>query len=147
MKRSHAITIAVLSFLAIIFSCPIILLHKDNPALAGICTAIDPSNPCLKVQESGYAAILGFDNAYIGIAAFFVLFTLALMQAFKPDKILRALVIAGSIIAGLAGLAFMIIQAFVIKAFCLYCTIVDGLAIAMMIVGLLAVKISLKQSK
>jgi uncharacterized membrane protein len=76
---------------------------------------------CETVQESEYAEIAGVPVAVLGLGAYFVLLALVLWDT--PTARLAAAVIA------LIGFAFsaylLVIQAFVLDAFCVWCLVND----------------------
>jgi protein-disulfide isomerase/uncharacterized membrane protein len=87
----------------------------------GMC---GPVGDCDAVLTSLYAHVLGIPAAVFGTAMYAVLLVLAHRLSLQPEagglrRALRALSCTGMIVS--AG--FMVIQLFVLKAFCLFCTL------------------------
>jgi uncharacterized membrane protein len=91
---------------------------------------------CSEVLGSSYAVIAGMPLAVIGAAAYFTVFSLAILAAFSYR-------LAGSLLMALVGVMFLMtlwltfVQAFVIRHFCQFCLlsalttlILTGLVIA-----------------
>ena len=80
---------------------------------------------CSVVQNSTYAYTFGVKNSVYGVGIFAFLSILALIQIFrhsnKMEKFLKFSLIIGSAIA----IYFLILQIFVLKAYCKYCIVVD----------------------
>lgn len=140
-------TIISLSALALIFSIMLFLLSNDNSTVSGICTAIDASNPCKAVQESGYAYLFGVHNSVLGIVGFSLLMMLSVYQLKKRDFYSRAIIILGSFIAAFGAIVFLLLQTFVIKKYCVFCIVVDAVSIALLVIAIQLLKIELKKRK
>lgn len=80
---------------------------------------------CDLVQNSVYAHTFGIKNSIYGVGIFSILSLLALFQVFKHsskmEKFLKFSLIIGSAIA----VYFLILQIFVLHAYCKYCLVVD----------------------
>ena len=80
---------------------------------------------CDLVQNSIYAETFGIKNSVYGVAVFSLLSMISLFQIFKPTKrktdFLKFSLFFGSAIA----IYFLILQIFVLKAYCKYCLVVD----------------------
>jgi len=134
--------ILVLLVLCIILSL-IILYEKigyvTNSAnvVSNFCSALAPANECYTVQTSSYSETFGISNPYYGIFGFGVLAIFAgiIVLSHKENKWLKYAIIAGTIISGVAALRFLYLQAFTIKAYCIFCVIIDILAVALMMLG------------
>ncbi|MFH1916661.1 MAG: vitamin K epoxide reductase family protein [Nanoarchaeota archaeon] len=124
MKKPILLAILILSIIGLIFSVLILILHQNNAALHGICT-IDGSDSCLIVQESAYSRMFGVDNSYFGIAGFLALTILSFISLIKRYKLVNYALIIGCILSGLFALWFLFAQIFLIRAFCIYCLVVD----------------------
>lgn len=90
--------------------------------LSVVCNA---EQGCALVQNSVYAHTLGIKNSIYGVGIFSLLSFLALFQIFrhsnKTEKFLKFSLIIGSAVA----IYFLILQVFVLKAYCKYCIVVD----------------------
>ncbi len=80
---------------------------------------------CDIVHASPYNYTFGIQNSYYGIAIFLVLSILIFSQLIRPSitkkKTINIAIVIGSIIVAY----FLCIQAFVLRAWCRYCLIVD----------------------
>ena len=95
----------------------------------------DDSSSCSVVNNSSYKKTLGVSNSYLGITAFIALIFITLSHMKNPRRIKNSLLTAGIIITSIAALYFIYLQAFVIKAFCIYCMIVDiGSILALVVI-------------
>ena len=98
-----------------------------------ICTG---GGGCETVQESSYAELLGVPVALLGLGAYTVILVLVVWDS----ELARTLAAA----VGIAGLAFagylVVLQAFVIDAWCVWC-LVNDLAIVPMLAVLTVVRV------
>ena len=97
------------------------------------CTIV---SGCSEVLSSSYASFQGIPLALIGAVAYFTVFSLATLAAFRYPFV-------GKLLAGVVGLMLLTtlwliyLQAFVIRSFCQYCllsalvTIVLGFLVAL----------------
>ncbi|MEK6760363.1 MAG: vitamin K epoxide reductase family protein [Nanoarchaeota archaeon] len=80
---------------------------------------------CALVQNSIYAQTFEIKNSLFGVGIFSVLSILALSQIFrhsnKIEKFLKFSLFVGSAVA----VYFLILQIFVLQAYCKYCIVVD----------------------
>lgn len=139
MKKPILLAILILSIIGVIFSVLILILHQNNAALHGICT-IDGSDSCLIVQESAYSRIFAVDNAYFGIAGFLALTLLSFISLIKRHWLVTYAIIIGCILSGLFALWFLFAQIFLIKAFCIYCLVVDTASLCLLTITLFSLK-------
>lgn len=80
-----------------------------------------PKRWCNKVQYSSFSRTLGIPNGYLGLALYTAILVLTLLNVYAT---LPFWPIATLILIGFAfALYFTIIQAFVLRAFCVYCII------------------------
>jgi len=86
----------------------------------------DEGSSCSIVQNSQYKETLGVNNSYFGLIAFTILIFLTISHMRKPRRQKKLLLVLGVTASALASLYFIYLQAFVIKAFCLYCMVVDA---------------------
>lgn len=75
---------------------------------------------CSKVLGSAYASIRGIPTAAFGVAAYFTVFSLAVLAAFRYAG-MRTLLFCLVGLMFLASLYFLYLQAFVLHAFCPFC--------------------------
>ena len=132
MKKIYLLIVA-LSLIALVLSI-IILIQKttESKEINDFCSAIGSNSKCSTVQQSKYGKIFGIDNPWFGIIGFSVLGVLAGMNYFRKNNIRKILIIAGSIFAGLVALWFLYLQTFVLKAYCIFCVIVDILSLVIL---------------
>jgi uncharacterized membrane protein len=88
---------------------------------------------CSEVLSSSYAVVGGYPLALLGAAAYFSVFSLAILAVFGYRT-------AGLLLIPLVGLMFAVslwlvyLQAFVIRAFCQYCLFSAAITTVLMIV-------------
>lgn len=80
-----------------------------------------PKKWCNKVQYSKYSTTLGIPNGYLGFLLYAGIFLFTLFSIYTAMPFLPVLIL--SIIGFGFALYFTAIQAFVLKAFCIYCII------------------------
>lgn len=101
------------------------LLSSLLLSFGDLTTICKTGENCSVVQSSEYAYFLGVKNSNYGILIFGILSVAAALQikakSKQREKTINISIILGSIIA----LYFIYLQAFVIKAWCQYCLIVD----------------------
>ena len=98
------------------------------------CTII---SGCSEVLSSPYAVVAGIPLAAIGAAAYFTVFSLAVLALFDyriAGTLLTALVIAMFVVS----LWLVYLQAFVIREFCQYCLLSAVITTALLVVSLIA---------
>ena len=98
------------------------------------CTII---SGCSAVLSSPYAVVAGIPLAALGAAAYFTVFSLAILTLFGYPRIatlLRAIVITMFAIS----VWLMYLQAFVIREFCQYCLLSALITTALLVVTVIA---------
>jgi uncharacterized membrane protein len=98
------------------------------------CTII---SGCSAVLSSPYAVVAGVPLAAIGAAAYFTVFSLAILTLFGyhwAGKIMRAMVITMFAI----GVWLIYLQAFVIREFCQYCLLSAAITTGLLVVVLIS---------
>jgi uncharacterized membrane protein len=85
----------------------------------------DESSSCSIVQDSKYKETLGVNNGYLGISVFTILILLTVSHMRNPRKHKKRFLIFGATMCALSAFYFIYLQAIVIKAFCLYCMVID----------------------
>lgn len=114
MKKLYAVA-ALLSLFGIADALYLTIEHVTGQSVR--CTII---SGCSEVLSSPYAVVAGIPLAAIGGAAYFTVFSLAILALFGYR-------IAGKLLLPLVGAMFLIslwliyLQAFVIREFCQYC--------------------------
>jgi len=94
---------------------------------------------CSEVLSSSYAVVAGIPLAAVGAAAYFSVFSLAILAIFGYR-------LAGKLLVPLTGLMVLIslwliyLQAFVIRAFCQFCLLSAAITIVLFVIALLAWK-------
>lgn len=92
---------------------------------------------CSEVLSSQYAVVAGVPLAAIGAAAYFTVFSLAILAAFGYR-------LAGTLLTPLVLLMFLVslwlfyLQAFVIHAFCQFCLLSAAVTTALAVIALFA---------
>lgn len=130
------IIIAILSIIALIFS-GVILIQKttENDTINNICSILNSQSQCLKVQQSSYAKIFGIDNPWFGIIGFTILIILSFLNYSKENFFRRRIIIAAGILSGTMAIYFLYLQAFLIRAYCVFCIFVDTISIILLILS------------
>jgi uncharacterized membrane protein len=135
MRVKHLIVALRLPILVATTASAALLIEYGNAGSPAFCSA---GSGCAKVRASEYAKIGGIPLPIIGLAAFGILFALAVVSRTKLQH--RVLALAGAL-GGLAGAALIVLQATAIQAFCKWCIAVDTSAI---VAGVLGVLLALK---
>jgi|SRR3989344_5363340 len=131
----------LLIFLISLISSIIILsTAHGNSAFCGI----NEKGSCNAVQNSKYAYLFGLSNSIYGIFIFLTLSIITFSQIKIPTKNKQLLIDSAVILGFLIALYFIFLQAFVIKAFCKYCLIIDG---SMILAFLLVISGEIKKNK
>ncbi len=85
----------------------------------------DAYSECDIVKNSKYSYTFGISNNYYGIVIFAFMLVLVLMQIKNPTEKKEKTIKLGVMVASLVALYFLYLQAFVIKAYCRYCLLID----------------------
>jgi len=127
MKKLYAVA-ALLSVFGIADALYLTIEHVTGQSVR--CTII---SGCSEVLSSPYAVMAGIPLAAIGGAAYFTVFSLAILALFGYR-------IAGKLLLPLVGAMFLIslwliyLQAFVIREFCQYCLLSAAITLALFVV-------------
>ncbi len=113
------------------------LVHQPEVAFDSLCE-INETVSCAKVNASKWSAIpLGGERAELPVSVpavgfYAVVALLALMAAFEPKRRSKALayIVLGMVPALLFSLYLLAIQAFAVKAWCLFCLGLDATTLA-----------------
>ena len=114
MKKLYVVA-ALLSLVGIADALYLTIEHVTGQSVR--CTII---SGCSAVLSSPYAVVAGIPLAAVGAAAYFTVFSLAILTLFGYG-------IAGKLLLPLVGAMFLVslwliyLQAFVIREFCQYC--------------------------
>jgi uncharacterized membrane protein len=118
MKRVGVVASLILAFCGLADSAYLAEHVASNTPV--ICN-IQGLSDCNTVIESQYSHIFGIHLADLGVLFYSILFVLAALEIIIFDAFLRRVLQAGSLVGILASLYFVYQQAFVIRAFCVYC--------------------------
>src|SRR5215212_10421934 len=130
------VTAAVVSLLGLADATYLTVEHVTGQSVR--CTIVAG---CSEVLSSSYAVVAGVPLAMLGAAAYFSVFSLAILAAFGYR-------IAATLLTPLVLLMFVIslwliyLQAFVIHAFCQFCLLSAAITTALTVLVLLARRLS-----
>ena len=127
------ITAAVVSLLGLGDALYLTVEHVTGQSVR--CTIVAG---CSEVLSSQYAVVAGVPLAMIGAAAYFAVFSLATLAAFRyraAARLLAPLVL----LMFLVSLWLIYLQAFVIHAFCQFCLFSAAVTTALTVIVLVAV--------
>src|SRR5919112_6383373 len=131
MKKLYVVA-ALLALLGIADALYLTIEHVTGQSVR--CTII---SGCSAVLSSPYAVVAGIPLAAVGGAAYFTVFSLAILAIFGYR-------IAGKLLLPLVGAMFLVtlwliyLQAFVIREFCQYCLLSALITTALLVVTLFA---------
>ena len=131
MKKLYVVA-ALLSLVGLADALYLTIEHLTGQSVR--CTII---SGCSAVLSSPYAVVAGIPLAAVGAAAYFTVFSLAVLTLFGyhwAGKIMRALVITMFAIS----VWLIYLQAFVIREFCQYCLLSAAITTALMVVVLIS---------
>ena len=127
MKKLYVVA-ALLALLGLVDALYLTIEHVTGQSVR--CTIV---SGCSAVLSSPYAVVAGIPLAAIGAAAYFSVFSLAILTLFgyrQAGTLLTALVIAMFLVNGW----LMYLQAFVIREFCQYCLLSALITTALLVV-------------
>ena len=128
--RKIYILVAVLSLLGLADALYLTIEHLTGQTVR--CTIL---SGCSEVLSSQYAVVAGMPLAAVGAAAYFAVFSLAVLALFGyriAGKILPPLVIAMFFVS----VWLFYLQAFVIRQFCQYCLISAAITTCLLVIVL-----------
>jgi uncharacterized membrane protein len=131
MKKLYVVA-ALLSLVGIADALYLTIEHVTGQSVR--CTII---SGCSAVLSSPYAVVAGIPLAALGAAAYFTVFSLAILTLFGYPRVatlLRAIVITMFAIS----VWLMYLQAFVIREFCQYCLLSALITTALLVVTVIA---------
>lgn len=126
IKNKSSVLLLILSLTGFFVSSYLTILHYKN--IIPPCTTV---KGCETVLTSQFSTILGIPIALIGSLFFLTLIILTLLNQKKFFRYFKILVLLGVLVA--VNLFF--IQAFVLRAFCQYCLLVEAIILAIFIVS------------
>jgi|KBSMisStandDraft_5_1062788.scaffolds.fasta_scaffold00900_16 uncharacterized membrane protein len=129
MKKFY-IGVALLSLLGLADALYLTIEHVTGQTVR--CTIL---SGCSEVLSSPYAVVAGIPLAAVGAAAYFTVFSLAILALFRyriAGKILPPLVIAMFFVS----VWLFYLQAFVIRQFCQYCLISAAITTCLLVLVL-----------
>ena len=89
---------------------------------------------CETVLTSAYSSIAGIPVSLLGSLTYLILIVLLLLYLDTKKEIFLRIALPVSFVAALASVAFLLIMAFVLKAFCQYCAVSDAISITIFFV-------------
>ena len=121
MKNPKYIVLAVLFFVSLISSAMLVLY--DFKPLPLIC---DVGEGCYTVKNSPYNTLfLNVPNEYLALGFFLVMFLLAISQLIRATERKNLVMNSGIVLISIFAVYSIYLQAFVIKAYCKYCMVMD----------------------
>src|SRR5829696_8382628 len=125
------VTAAIVSLLGLADALYLTVEHVTGQSV--LCTIIAG---CSEVLSSRYAVVAGVPLAAVGAAAYFAVFSLAILAAFGYR-------VAGTLLTPLIAAMFLVslwliyLQAFVIRQFCQYCLFSAAITLGLLVIVLL----------
>jgi uncharacterized membrane protein len=131
MRPAALVTLLRLALFAAVFASAVLLVEYQNagdPAFCGV------GSGCMAVRLSAYSQVAGLPLPLIGLLAYGGLFALALYAREKEQhQFVAAVAVAGAA----AACVLVAVQAFQIRAFCVWCVVVDSAAVVAAIAAVL----------
>lgn len=131
MKKLYAVA-ALLALIGLADALYLTIEHVTGQSVR--CTII---SGCSEVLSSPYAVVGGIPLATIGAAAYFTVFSLAILVLFGY-RIAHILLTPLVITMFVVSLWLVYLQAFVIREFCQYCLLSAAITTALLVVTLIA---------
>ncbi|MEK6871818.1 MAG: vitamin K epoxide reductase family protein [Nanoarchaeota archaeon] len=128
----------ILKYPLVTFLFILILFVSILMSIQGIPNVCNPES-CDYVKTSVYAKTFGVFNAYYGVVISALMILLLLHHIYQPTKIKKIMIYTACTIGALIAIRFLYIQAFIIKAYCTYCIIVD-ISLIIIIIILIGIK-------
>jgi uncharacterized membrane protein len=118
MKRAGVIAILVLAFCGLADAA--YLTEHVLSGTAVICN-VQGLSDCNTIIGSQYSRLFGIPLAELGVFFYALLFIFAALEIFVFHRFLRRVIQVFSVGGMVASVYFVLLQAFVIRAFCVYC--------------------------
>lgn len=118
LKRYAVWVILICAFFGIAVSSYLASSEAQGAPL--ICN-IESLSGCNVVVNSAYSQFMGISLADIGLFFYTILFILAAFELFQMNHLLRHLLQGLALVAILSSVYSVYTQAFLIKAYCVYC--------------------------
>src|SRR5215213_4131346 len=137
MKKLYAVA-ALLSLFGLADALYLTIEHVTGQSVR--CTII---SGCSEVLSSPYAVVAGIPLAVIGAAAYFTVFSLAILALYGyriAGTLLTPLVIGMFVVS----LWLIYLQAFVIREFCQYCLLSAAITFALLVVMVIVPRYKLR---
>jgi uncharacterized membrane protein len=131
MKKLYAVA-ALLSLVGLADALYLTIEHITGQSVR--CTIV---SGCSEVLSSPYAVVAGVPLAAIGAAAYFTVFSLAILTLFGYPKAATLLMALLIMMFGVS-LWLIYLQAFVIREFCQYCLLSALITTALLVVVVLS---------
>ena len=131
MKKLYAVA-ALLSLLGLADALYLTIEHVTGQSVR--CTII---SGCSAVLSSPYAVVAGIPLAAVGAAAYFTVFSLAILTLFGYHWAAKLMQVMVFTMFGLS-LWLIYLQAFVIREFCQYCLLSAAITTALLVVALIS---------
>ena len=131
MKKLYTVA-ALLSLVGLADALYLTIEHVTGQSVR--CTII---SGCSAVLSSPYAVVAGIPLAAVGAAAYFTVFSLAILTLFSYSWAAKLM---GVMVFTMFGLSLWLIylQAFVIREFCQYCLLSAAITTALLVVVLIS---------
>ena len=126
-----------IKYLLIIIFLLISLASSAILAFEPLSVVCNVEQGCALVQNSVYAHTFGIKNSLYGVGIFSLLSIITVLQILKPTKIKKKIIKFSLIVGSAIAIYFLVLQIFVLHAYCKYCLVVDLSVIAAMIVPFL----------
>lgn len=120
--------IAILIFINLVLSGYIIYEESKSQAICVI------GSTCNQVQSTSYGYILGIPLAWIGLLAFVIL--LGVFYLSQKNDAWKNTFFYLTLLGGLYAIYLIIVQAFVLKAFCSLCMMIDPIMVIIFVLEL-----------
>src|ERR1700754_1278615 len=130
------ITAAIVSLIGLADAIYLTVKHVTGQSVR--CTIVAG---CSEVLSSQYAVVRGVPLAAIGAAAYFTVFSLAILAAFGY-RIAGTLLTLVVLLMFLVSLWLIYLQAFVIHAFCQFCLLSAAVTTALTVITLFARRVT-----
>jgi len=131
MRKVYAIA-ALLSLVGLVDALYLTIEHVTGQSVQ--CTI---TSGCSEVLSSSYAVVAGIPLAAVGAAAYFSVFSLATLAAFKYE-FARPLLLLLVTAMFLVSMWLVYLQAFVIREFCQYCLLSAAITTTLLVVVIIA---------